>query len=70
MSRCTWVGCVKEATQPQVAQDTSVWANLCGDHHRELVRAVTDARPQVLLPAWIKAQGGAKVAAQRLLDGG
>lgn len=69
MSACTWASCKREASHPQTAADGAVWANLCEQHDKELSDAVA-AGPPRLLVAWVKAQGGPKMAAQRMTRGG
>lgn len=44
-----------------------VWTNLCTEHREELEVALSTKLPAIILKAWIKAQGGAKKAAQRLM---
>ena len=61
---CTWVGCAAHATHPQMATDGVVWADLCAVHDLALEQAMVAGVPQ-MLSAWVKAQGGAKKAAER-----
>ena len=63
---CTWKDCKQEAIHPQFARDGEQWANLCGLHLKFLEDAMKDHNPRILLSAWIKAQGGAKKAANRV----
>lgn len=62
---CTWKGCDKEAVQPKLDRDGNQWADLCEDHHGELEKAI-GAEPKRMLSAWVKAMGGAKIAAGRM----
>lgn len=63
---CTWKDCDKPATQPQVASDGEIWANLCDEHHEKLEESLSSLEPKKLLSAWVKAQGGANKAAKRM----
>lgn len=63
---CTWVDCRLEAMHPQERGDGGIWANLCQSHHDELESCLASLDPRKLLSSWIKAQGGAKKAAQRI----
>ena len=72
MPDCTWVDCTATATCPQLDKGGSPWANLCDAHHVELdnainnfAKGVTD-EPKKMLSCWVKAQGGAKKAAERM----
>lgn len=67
MSCCTWINCESEAKYPQIAEDGDVWANLCDTHNQELDSSLDSTNPKILLSVWVKAQGGAKRAAQRTL---
>lgn len=64
--RCTWVGCKEQAHHPQHAKDGTVWANLCNKHVIELDNGIQDGPPKAL-SAWVKAQGGSKKAAERMI---
>lgn len=70
--KCTWEGCTLEATHPQLSNDDSVWANLCDIHHSENDKAMHDLfngkGPAGILRSWIKAQGGVKAAATRMVS--
>lgn len=63
---CTWEGCTANATKPQTSNDGSHWANLC-DAHAEIVDGMFDLGPAAIMSTWIRAQGGAKAAAARML---
>ena len=65
--KCTWIDCDVEATHPQIAKDGEEWANLCDEHHEETEQALKSMVPEKLLRAWVRAQGGAKLATQRML---
>lgn len=65
MSKCTWVDCKNTATSPQIAKDGQQWANLCDEHVIALEKAQSNAKG--MIGAWIKAQGGAKIATDRVM---
>lgn len=67
--KCTWEGCTRTGGYKQVAKDGQVWATLCGPHHTELDEAMATT-PARMIGAWIKAQGGAKAAARRMIHHG
>lgn len=62
--KCTWEGCREPATHPQLGKTGEAWANLCTGHDRELASRMSDVRG--ILSGWVKAQGGAKAAAERM----
>jgi hypothetical protein len=64
--RCTWEGCVADATHPQLDKAGHIWAQLCNEHHNELDAALEALSVKATLRAWVKAQGGAKAAARRV----
>ena len=63
---CTWMNCTSTATKAQIATDGQQWAHLCEAHFKELDAAMKTGVKQTL-SAWVKAQGGAKEAAKRVL---
>lgn len=63
---CSWKECKQQAEYPQVSKSNQIWAVLCEEHRDELDRAVASANVRKLMGAWIKAQGGAKAAAERI----
>lgn len=63
---CTWTGCTDTAVHPQLGRDGAQWANLCSEHHQLLRDCQQSEDPKRILSSWVKAQGGAKVAARRL----
>ena len=63
--KCTWEHCKNEAVKPQVGSNGRTWANLCGDHDIELDRAHAVGFKK-LISCWVKAQGGAKKAAESM----
>jgi len=65
--RCTWEGCMVEATHPQLDNAGHVWSLLCEEHHRELDAALGALDVKATMRAWVKAQGGATAAARRRL---
>lgn len=68
MTKCTWVDCENEATKSQIGKDGSVWANLCESHNGMIENAIVNSDAKAILSYWVKAQGGAKKAASRILD--
>jgi hypothetical protein len=69
--QCTWKDCPNEAKHPQVASDEQEWANLCDEHKSELDWSILQTGEtqdiRSLMSVWIKAQGGAKKAAKRMI---
>lgn len=65
--KCTWLDCTAEAQHPQTAIDGDVWANLCEGHKKLLDESMTARSAKVLLSSWVKAQGGAKAVAARMV---
>ena len=63
---CTWENCTATATKAQFASVGERWAHLCEAHFIELDAAMKSGIKQTL-SAWVKAQGGAKAAAKRML---
>lgn len=73
---CTWKDCQNDAVKPLVSKDGETWANLCAEHH---AKHDTDAELAIrkggrdnmkrMMSNYIKAQGGAKAAAKRILGG-
>lgn len=68
---CTWVDCKNEAHVPQIANNGSVWAELCFEHAKEIENCMTKFQedgygPKRMLSSWVKAQGGVKAAAARM----
>ncbi len=68
--KCTWVDCRLDAAHPQVAEDGEQWANLCEDHNKELEESLdlaVSGNIKKMISSWIKAQGGSKKAAARMM---
>lgn len=65
--RCTWEGCDKPATTPQLDRDGAAWATLCDAHNTELDDAIGKASPKAMMRCWIKAKGGAAAAAKGMM---
>lgn len=71
---CTWVGCKRTASQFKAAGDNhEAWASLCEEHYELLDTAENDflfngTSPKLLLAYWIKAQGGSKKVAERMVE--
>ena len=58
--KCTWRGCTEEATCPQHDSPTTLFANLCSTHGRELNEAFAYgdyAGSTTWIRAWRQAQG-------------
>lgn len=66
MEQCTWIGCQDKATFVEIGKDFRTWAKLCAAHHNQLEKSIATCRAPAMLSAWIKAQGGAKKAAERM----
>jgi len=66
MKNCTWVNCKKSAMRPQIAKDGEVWATLCELHHFK-INNFDKSNVKEMLSFWVKAQGGAKKASQRVI---
>jgi hypothetical protein len=64
--RCTWMNCICDAVEPQVARDGQKWADLCVDQARFLKEAIDSGSAKRVVRAWVRAQGGAKAAATRV----
>jgi hypothetical protein len=69
---CTWLDCEEEARVPQIANDGSQWACLCFEHAQEIENCMIkfespEYGPKRMLSSWVKAQGGAKAAAARMM---
>lgn len=78
MTQCTWqdppdTRCTREATHPQTAEGGEVWANLCDEHAKQLDASVNglivedNHNPAAVLRAWVRASGGAKKMAGRMM---
>ncbi len=67
MTKCTWEGCSEFATTQQTAKDGQIWAKLCAKHDKEIDDAIKSGDPKPILSTWIKAQGGSKAAAKRMM---
>ena len=66
MSECTWVGCEAPAAHIQYDRDGCMWANLCARHAKEFHDAVDGDNVKVICSVWVKAQGGARAAMERM----
>ena len=72
MKQCTWKSkekprCEAEATHEQVANDGSIWANLCDEHHSLMDSVIGGKDVPKMLGYWVCAQGGPKAAAGRMV---
>lgn len=65
---CTWFECSNEAVREQRDEQGKVWANLCEDHDRQLTDSLCRGQAAQILSGWVKAQGGAKKAAKRMIE--
>lgn len=67
---CTWTHdgkrCDRVALRPQYDQQGRPWADLCIEHEHDLKQALAGTDAKRLLGCWVKAQGGARVAAGRV----
>ncbi len=66
-TKCTWDGCRNWASKPQLAKDGRQWANLCESHDILINRHIANGEAREIISDWVKAQGGAKAAAARML---
>ena len=64
--RCTWVDCQASGFLLQLDQQKRPWATLCETHHRLLHDALEAKDARKILSYWVKAQGGAKAAKDRM----
>lgn len=72
--RCTWVDptnirCPNVGKHNQVAKDGEVWAVLCDRHNSEINKSIEDLSAKKILRDWVRAQGGSKAAARRMMHG-
>ena len=67
--KCTWVDCSADAKYPHLSKDGTPWANLCDDHHAQVEKDCdpVDCDIRKMLSSWVKASGGAKVMAGKML---
>lgn len=63
---CTWVGCEAIPAQVQLDKHGRMWANLCVRHDAELKAAVAGSDVKLICSVWVKAQGGARAAMERM----
>jgi len=67
---CTWVKCENKAVRQQLDKNGIGWANLCEEHHILLEETLSDrTKVKQMLSYWIKAQGGAQRATDRVIHG-
>ena len=66
MGPCTWEGCGDGATFAEVGKDGRQWAKLCIAHHNQLEATIATGKAPAIMSVWIKAQGGAKKAAEKM----
>lgn len=64
---CTWEDCLNEGEYKQIGMDGDTWAVLCKEHNEIMDGSLTDLKPKLVISNWIKAQGGAKKAAERMM---
>ena len=69
---CTWMGsegrCKAGATHPQIGKDGNQWANLCAEHAQRVDSSIENFDAKNLLGNWVRAQGGSKAAAARMVQ--
>ena len=68
MSKCTWLECKLEAVKQYEDSNGKMWANLCRKHHELLDAVIQDGESKLIIATWVKAQGGAEKAANRLIN--
>lgn len=66
MSKCTWVRCENEAVHEQLDKNEKVWAILCDAHLKLFNAAMESGDTKMVVSTWIKAQGGANTAKERV----
>lgn len=64
---CTWVGCTEKGTNPQPDKMGRAWALLCSSHEDSLKEALDSGDAKRILGSWVKASGGAKIMAERMV---
>lgn len=72
MGRCTWQDppdqqCPETATHPQLSTDKTVWADLCEKHHLAIEKGMEAFDAKTVLRNWVRAQGGSRKAAARMM---
>lgn len=65
--KCTWSECEDQGLYVELDRDNKPWANLCAPHHAELETAIGSMDAKALLRSWLRAQGGARKAAERMM---
>lgn len=63
---CTWEGCSARAVKAKYDKQNRIWADLCAEHDTEFKRVMVLGGARRVLSAWVKAQGGAAKAAERV----
>jgi hypothetical protein len=73
-ARCSWDGCENAGVYRQKATDGEQWAFLCETHNGKVdgsidaaLKEPSEVNIKTLLGSWVKAQGGAKAATDRVL---
>ena len=67
ISTCTWVDCDKQGVDAQLDKQGKQWAKLCSIHALMLNDALKSMDAKKMVAYWVKAQGGAKKAAKRMM---
>jgi hypothetical protein len=67
MGRCTWEDCASPATFTELNKSGQPWAKLCIAHHNQMETTIAAGKAPAIMSVWIKAQGGAKAAAARIV---
>jgi hypothetical protein len=70
--QCTWVDppevrCSSAATHAELSNDKTPWAHTCDIHHAMIEDGIVNFTPQKMLRNWVRAQGGHKAAAARMM---
>ena len=57
---------MERAVKAKYDKQNRIWADLCTTHNNEFERAMAGPDVKVILRSWVKAQGGAAKAAERV----
>lgn len=70
--KCTWKDCTNKAEHTLKDKNDIPWANLCKEHFEKhdndieiAIKTPNKHNMKKMLSDWVKAQGGAKMAAKR-----
>ncbi len=67
--KCTWIGCDNHGLVHHYDADGKEWAYLCESHNELFDETLEDGDTKQVMQAWVRAQGVAKIASKRALDG-